>query len=46
MTGYQEVEGKRMVGVKRDGVAKMLAKKRTVETGSLFCDRDEVISLR
>ena len=36
--------GEKGVGVKRDGRARMLAAKRTVETGSVFSDRDEVKS--
>ena len=37
-------EGKRGVGVKRDGRARMLEAERTVETGSVFSDHDDMTS--
>ena len=37
-------EGRRRLGLKRVGRARMLESSRTVETGSVLSDRDEVTS--
>ena len=37
-------EGRKGVGFKRDGGATMLERQRTIETGTVFCDRVVVTS--